>query len=101
MTDHEDPIAFKRNDAPGFFYGVPNRDLTVREAAALPPDLRRDVEAGTLYVEAELTPAQKAARTREANQAREDAEQAEAERRKAEADAAKQAADDETGTGDQ
>jgi hypothetical protein len=94
MTDHEDPIAFKRNDAPGFFYGVPNRDLTVREAAALPPDLRRDVEA-------DLTPAQKAARTREANQAREDAEQAEAERRRAEADAAKQAADDETGQGDE
>ncbi len=42
-------ILYRRTDAPGIHYGVPDRDLTADEFDVLPPDLRRDVKASPLY----------------------------------------------------
>jgi hypothetical protein len=36
-------------DGRAWFAGVPKRDLTASDVAALTPEARRNVEAGTLY----------------------------------------------------
>jgi len=99
MTDQ--PIVYKRTDAAGQIYGVPNNDLTQRDVDRLGPGLRREVLASALYAEVgtdevldplgeldnaayeALSPPEKGSRTREAKKraveaeaAREDAQQA-------------------------
>lgn len=49
MTDQHSPALYRRTDHPGIHFGVPDRDLTADEFAALPPDLRREVKASPLY----------------------------------------------------
>jgi hypothetical protein len=95
MTDQQPPALYRRTDSPGLHFGVPDRDLTADEFAALPPDLRREVKSSPLYeltgaTEAPrytldplrqlddaaweaLTPAEKGQRTKEANRLAEEA----------------------------
>jgi hypothetical protein len=83
MTDPTPlPIRYRRTDAPGVIYGVPEGDLTQADLDHLPPFLLREIVHSALYEEAntldplgeitdaayeDLSPAEKGARTREAN----------------------------------
>lgn len=50
MTDStETPIRYRRTDAPGQIFGVPNTDLTEADWERVTPDLRREVKASPLY----------------------------------------------------
>lgn len=40
---------YRRTAVDGIHYGVPDRDLTLAEVDALPPELKRDVKASPLY----------------------------------------------------
>lgn len=92
MTESTPLVVYQRTDAPGVIYGVPPGDLTAADWDALPPDLRREVKASALYAAVpseevrdplgelsneafdKLSPADKGARTRKANELREEAE---------------------------
>jgi len=117
MTSETVPILFKRTEAPGPLYGgIPDRDLTQADWDRLGPGQRREVLHSALFATAgsdevrdplgeldnaafeALSPQEKGARTRRANDLAETARLAEIERLRAE-QAADDAADD-TGEGD-
>jgi hypothetical protein len=97
MTDAPQLVVYQRTGAPGVIYGVPNGDLSTADWEALPPDLKREVKASALYAAVpseevrdplgelsneafdKLSPVDKGARTRKANELREEAERLTAE----------------------
>lgn len=102
MTEQPQPvIRYRRTDAPGVIYGVPDGDLTQADVDRIPPYLLREVIHSALYAAVDLTPAQKAAVTRAANQRAEEeaAAQAAAQEAEAQADADAEQAGADTGEG--